>query len=131
MHGNVTAVTLSATDSPRYWMSGYATLTLISQTQAAALLKPAVMPIMNGTLPSRLPDGAANAAMDVLSEPQVWLPVTGGSYIAIGVDIEGVLETSFSWPRTLSPLQSPGFAMFGNVTAVTLSATDSPGYWMS
>ena len=82
-------------------------------------------------LPWSKHDGAANAAMDVLSELHVWLPVTVGSQIAIGVDIEGVLETSFLWPRTLSPLQSPGFAMFGNVTAVTLSATDSPGYWMS
>ena len=86
---------------------------------------------MNGTLPSRLLDGAANAAMDDLSELHVWLPVTVGSQIAIGVDIEGVLKTSFLWPRTLSPLQSPGFAMFGNITAVTLSATDSPGYWLS
>ena len=86
---------------------------------------------MSGTLPSYFPNGADNEAMDVLSELHVWLPVTVGSHIAIGVDIEGVLETSFKWPHKLSPLQSPGFAMHGNVTAVTLSATDSPGYWMS
>ncbi len=104
---------------------------LISQSQAAALLKSPVMSTMNGTLPSYFPDRADNEAMDILSELHVWLPVTVESQIAIGVDIEGVLETSFLWPRTLSPLQSPGFAMFGNVTAVTLSATDSPGYWMS
>ena len=85
------------------------------------------MPIMNGTLPSRLLDGAANEAMDILSELHVWLPVTVESQIAIGVDIEGVLKTSFLWPRKLSPLQPPGFAMHGNITAVALSATDSPG----
>jgi len=40
-------------------------------------------------------------------------------------------DTSFFWPLRASPIQSPVFAMFGNVTAVAVSAIFSVGHLIS
>jgi hypothetical protein len=67
----------------------------------------------------------------LLGQLNVWVATAAECQCAIRVDIEGILETPLIRPCKSSPMQSPVLAMLGNVTAMSLSATDSQGHLIS
>ena len=67
----------------------------------------------------------------LLGELNVWVATAAECQCAIRVDIEGILETPLIRPCKSSPMKSPVLAMLGNVTAMSLSATDSQGHLIS